>query len=70
MLGQQAGEADTGIATLRAHNGKIVSRTKTKRQLLVELSPKLETRRAVESFYAEFEKDINAWEEANVRASE
>ena len=25
ILGKQAGEADTGIATLRAHNGKMVS---------------------------------------------
>ena len=25
ILGKQAGEADTGIATLRAQNGKIVS---------------------------------------------
>ena len=25
ILGQQGGEEDTGIATLRAHNGKMVS---------------------------------------------
>ena len=36
MLGKQAGEADTVIATLRAQNGKIVSSSKGKRDVLVE----------------------------------
>ena len=35
ILGKRAGEADTGIATLRAQNGKIVSSSKGKREVLV-----------------------------------
>ena len=35
ILGQQAGEADTGLATLRAQNGKLVSSSKAKREVLV-----------------------------------
>ena len=36
ILGKQSGEADTGIATLRAQNGKMVDRSKGKREVLVE----------------------------------
>ena len=36
MLSKQAGEADTGIATLRAPNGKMVSGSKGKREVVVE----------------------------------
>ena len=36
ILGLQAGEADTGIATLRSQNGKIVSSSKGKREVPVE----------------------------------
>ena len=41
--GKQAGQAGTGIATLRAQHGKMVSRSKGKRDalliLIVELIP-------------------------------
>ena len=70
ILGQQAGEADTGIATIRAQNGKTVSSLKGEREVLVEHYRKLGTSTANETFDAEFEKEINAWAEANVRASE
>ena len=43
ILGKQAGEADTGIATLRAQNGKMVSSSKEKRGVLVEHYRKLGT---------------------------
>ena len=36
ILGQQASEADTGIATFRAMNGKMVSISKGKREVLEE----------------------------------
>ena len=72
ILGQQAGEADTGIATLRAQNGKMVinSSSKGKREVLVEHYRKLGTPTDNEAFDAEFQKEINAWAEANVGASE
>ena len=41
ILGKQAGEADTGIATLRAQNGKVVSISKRKREVLAEHYRKL-----------------------------
>ena len=70
ILGKQAGEADTGIATLRAQNGKMVSSSKGKREVLVEHYRKLGTPTTNENFDAEFEKELNAWAEANVDASE
>ena len=70
ILGKQAGEADTGIATLRAQNGKIVSSSQGKREVLVEYYRKLGTPTTNETFDAEFEKEIDAWVEANVDASE
>ena len=71
ILGKQAGEADTGIATLRAYNGKMVinSSSKGKREVLVEHYRKLGAPTANETSDAEFEKEINAWAEANVDAS-
>ena len=36
LIGKQAGEADTGIATLTAQNGKMVSSSNGKREVLVE----------------------------------
>ena len=68
--GPKAGEADTGIATLRAQNGKMVSSSKGKREVRVEHDRKLGAPAANETFDAEFEKEINAWAEANVGASE
>ena len=68
--GQQAGEADTGIATLRAQDGKKVSSSRGKREVLVEHYRKLRTPTANETLDAEFEKEINAWAEANLGASE
>ena len=56
ILGQQAGEANTGIATLRAQNGKMVRSLKRKRKVLVEHYRKLGTPTANETFDAEFEK--------------
>ena len=59
ILGQQAGEADTGIATLRAQNGKMVSSSKGKREVLVKHHRKLGTPTVNETFDAEFETEIN-----------
>ena len=70
ILGKRAGEADTGIATLREQNGKMVSSSKGKREVLVEHHRKLGTPTTNEMFDAEFEKEIDAWVEANVDASE
>ena len=55
VLGQQAGEADAGIATLRAHSGKMVCSSKGKREVHVEHYRKLATPTANETFDAEFE---------------
>ena len=68
--GQQADDADTRIATLRAHNGTMVGSSKGKREAHVELYRKLGTLTDNETFGADFEKKINAWAEANVGASE
>ena len=68
ILGKQAGEADTGIATLRAQNGIMVSSSKGKREVLVEHYRKLGTPTTNETFDAEFEKKIDAWVRANVDA--
>ena len=62
----QAGEADTGIATLRAQKGNVVRSLKGKRELLVEHYRKLGTPTTNETLDAEFEKEINAWAEENV----
>ena len=70
ILRKQAGEADTGIATLRARNGKMVCSSKGKREVLAEHYRKLGTPTANETFDAKLEKEINAWAEANVGASE
>ena len=70
IMGQQAGEVDTEISTLRTQNGKMVSSSKGKREVLVEHYRKLGTPAANETFDAEFEKEISAWAEANVGASE
>ena len=69
ILGRQAGEADTGIATSRAPNGKLVSGSTGKKEALAERYRKLGTPTANETFDVEFEKKINAWAEANVGAS-
>ena len=39
MIRKQAGKMDNGIATLRAQNGKMVSSSKGKRDVLVEHYP-------------------------------
>ena len=64
------GAADTGIATSRVQDGKMVSSSKGKREVLVEHYRKLGTPTSNKTFDAEFEKEINAWVEANVDASE
>ena len=66
ILGQQASEADTGIATLR--DITVIS-SKGKKDVLVEHYRKLGTPTANETFDAEFEKETNAWAEANVGES-
>ena len=48
----------------------MVGSSKGKREVLVEHYRKLGTPAANETFDAEFEKEINAWAEANVGASE
>ena len=53
-VAKQAGETDTGIATLRAHNGKMVSSSEGKREVLVEHYRKLETPTTNEMFDEEF----------------
>ena len=70
ILGQQAGQADAGIATLRAQTGKMVSSSKGEREVLVEHSRNLGTPTANEMFDVEFETEIITWAEANVGASE
>ena len=52
--GKQAGEADTGIATLRVHSGKMVSSSKGKREVLLEHYRTLGTANTNETFDAEF----------------
>ena len=48
----------------------MVSKSKREREVLVEHCRKLGTPTANETFDAEFEKEINAWVEANVDALE
>ena len=47
----------------------MVSSSKEKRGVLVEHYSKLETPKPNAKFYAEFEKEINAWAEVNIEAS-
>ena len=56
--------------TLSAQNGKMVSSSKGKRGVLVEHYCKLGTPTTNETFDAEFEKEIDAWVQANVGASD
>ena len=69
IIGNRAGKIESGIATLRAQNGKTVSSSKGKREVLVEHYSKLGTPKPKVKFDAEFEKEINAWAEVNVEAS-
>ena len=68
-MGNQAGKMDKGIATLRAQNGKMVSSSKGKRDVLVEHYRKLGTPKPSTKFGTELEKEINTWAEATVEAS-
>ena len=71
ILGKQARrQEDTGMATLRAQNGKMVTSSKGRRQALLEHCRKLGTPRTNKYFDAEFEKEINGWAQDNVDASE
>lgn len=67
-LGKQAGDANTGIAPLRARHGKMVRHSKGKRKYIVEHYRKLGTHTINESFDAESKKETNAWAEASERA--
>ena len=69
IIGNWAGKIDNGIATLRTQNGKVVSSSKGKREVLVEHYSKIGTPKPHAKFDAEFEKEINAWAEVNVDAS-
>ena len=72
MLGKQ-GEADTGIVTLRAQNGKHNGQLFEGEEgstTVVEHYRKLGTPTTDKELDAQFEKEINAWAEENVDASE
>ena len=69
VLGQQAREADTGIATSRSQNGKMVGSSKGKRGVLVEHYRKLGTPTTNETFDAKFEKEVKTSVDENVDAS-
>ena len=58
------------MATLSAKNGKMVSSSKGKREVLAEHYRKLGTPTANEMFDTELHKETNAGAEANVDASE
>ena len=68
LVDKQARETDTGVATLRAHIGIVVSSLKGKRDLLLEHYRKLGTPTTNESFDEQFGKETNAWAGANVDA--
>ena len=70
ILGTQLAEADTEITTVRAHSCKKVSSSKRGSTSIIEHYRKLGTPSANETFGEAFEKEINAWEEVNVDASE
>ena len=72
VLRKQAEEADTGITTLKAQKGKMVSRSEAEREallqyVLLEHYRKLKTPIANETFDADFEKEIHAWAEGERR---
>ena len=69
MIGNRAGKIDNEIATLRVQNGKMVSSSKGKREVLVEHYRKLGTPKPSAKFDATFEKEINAWAAVNIEAS-
>ena len=58
IIGNRAGKIDNGIATLRAQNGKMVSSSKGKREVLAEHCRILGTPKPNAKFDAEFEKEI------------
>ena len=68
IIGNRAGKIDNGIANLRAQNGKMVSSSKGKREVLVERYSKLGTAKPNAKFDADSKKN-NAWAEANIEAS-
>ena len=68
--GKQDGEADTATGTLKAKLGKMVSSSKGKRGVLIEHYRNIGTPIIINTFDAEFEKENNAWAEANVDVSE
>ena len=67
-MGKRAGKTDKGIANLRAKNGKMVSSSKGKREVLIEHYRKLGTPK-INKFGTKFEKEINKWADANVEES-
>ena len=58
IIENRAGKIDNGIATLRAQNGKVVSSSKGKREVLVEHYRKLGTPKPNAKFDAELEKKL------------
>ena len=69
IISKRAGKTDKGIATLRANNGKIVSSSRGKREVLEEHHRKLGTPKTNNRFDTEFEKYINKWANAKVEVS-
>lgn len=67
MQGKQAGEADEGIATVRAQNGRLASSLTGKREVWAEHYRKLGTFTTHKRLDAQFEKEINKWAETNVK---
>ena len=68
IVGKKRG-GDTEITTLRSAEGKMVSSSKGKREVLVEHYRKLGTPTTNDNFDSEFEKEINSWAEENVERS-
>ena len=65
ILGKQAGEAGTSIATLRTQSGKMVSSSKGGAKVLLEHYRKRGTPTTNDSFDAELEMEISAGAKKN-----
>ena len=59
IMSKRAGKIDKGIATLKAKNGKMVSSSRWKKEVLVEQNRKLGTPKTKKRFDTKFEKEIN-----------
>lgn len=61
MIRNQAGKLDNEIAKVRVQNGKMVRRSKGKRQVPVEYHPTPGTPKSDTKCDTEFEEEINSW---------